>query len=65
MGPWNASTNSYDYINWDNVKFAQETVSMLLDRWGSHPAVYALEPMNEPWWNSDLSVLKTFYRNVR
>jgi len=65
MGPWNAETQSYDYINWDNVKFAEETVAMLLDRWGNHPALYALEPMNEPWYQSDMSVLKTFYRHVR
>jgi hypothetical protein len=33
--------------------------------WGKHPAVYALEPANEPWWNSDLPTLKDFYRSVR
>ena len=33
--------------------------------WGNHPAVYALEPANEPWQNSDMPTLKTFYRQVR
>lgn len=42
-----------------------DTVDQLLDRYGQHPAVYALEPVNEPWWNSDLTVLKNFYRDVR
>jgi len=25
----------------------------------------AIEPVNEPWWNSDMDVLKDFYRDVR
>lgn len=36
-----------------------------MEKWGHHPAVYALEPVNEPWWNSDQDVLKNFYRSVR
>eukprot|EP01029_Cantina_marsupialis_P029199 TRINITY_DN779931_c0_g1_i1.p1 TRINITY_DN779931_c0_g1~~TRINITY_DN779931_c0_g1_i1.p1 ORF type:complete len:444 (-),score=106.18 TRINITY_DN779931_c0_g1_i1:500-1831(-) len=63
MGNWNGT--HYDHINQSNINFAVETVSMLLDRWGSHPALYALEPVNEPWWNSDMMVLKNFYRVVR
>ena len=36
-----------------------------MSRWGNHPAVYALEPVNEPWWNSDMPTLKDFYRRTR
>lgn len=36
-----------------------------MQRWGHHPAVHALEPVNEPWWNSNYDVLKAFYRRVR
>jgi len=36
-----------------------------MDKWGHHPAVYALEPVNEPMWGSDLDVLKQFYRDAR
>lgn len=36
-----------------------------MDTWGDHEALYAIEPVNEPWFNSDLSVLKDFYRDVR
>ena len=63
MGEWNGT--SYESINYANIEFAIDTVSMLLDRWGNHPAVTALEPVNEPWWNSDMTVLKNFYRTVR
>jgi len=55
----------YESINMDNIAFALDTVDGLLERWGQHPAVYALEPVNEPWWCSDLDVLKNFYRDVR
>jgi hypothetical protein len=36
-----------------------------MKRWGHHPAMYALEPVNEPWWNSNYDVLKDYYRQVR
>lgn len=65
MGHWNFETKSYDSINWGNIRYAEEIAAMLLDRWGNHPAMYAFEPVNEPWEHSDLTVLKTFYRNVR
>jgi len=34
-------------------------------KWGNHPAVYALEPVNEPWYSSDSQTIKNFYRKVR
>lgn len=37
----------------------------MMERWGSHPALYAFEPVNEPWWASDLSVLKEYYKQAR
>jgi hypothetical protein len=63
MGPWNGS--SYDYIKQENIDWAVETVDLLVDKWGKHPGLFAIEPVNEPWPNSDLNVLKDFYRRVR
>jgi glucan 1,3-beta-glucosidase len=63
MGDWNGT--AYTSINHANIEFAVDTVRMLLERWGDHPAITALEPVNEPWWNSDMAVLKDFYRTVR
>lgn len=65
MGEWDADASQYASINQDNLDFAKDTVQGLLDTWGSHEALYAIEPVNEPWWHTDLSVLKTFYREVR
>ena len=36
-----------------------------MNAWGHHPAVYAVEPVNEPWEKSDFPTLKNFYRSVR
>ena len=63
MGPWNG--DSYDYIDFKSLDWAVDTMDGLLDEWGHHPAVYAMEPVNEPWANSDMWALKLFYRNVR
>lgn len=62
MGPW--GDNKYKYINLDNIDWAVDTIDGLLDEWGHHPAVYAIEPVNEPWWSSDLPLLKGYYRRV-
>jgi len=63
MGHWNGS--SYDFIDYDNMNWSIDTVRGLLEEWGDHPALYALEPVNEPWWCSDLPTLKEFYKTVR
>jgi len=42
-----------------------QVVSDMMVRWGNHPAVYAFEPVNEPWWASDFPALKGFFRRNR
>lgn len=34
-------------------------------KWGQHPVLYALEPINEPWGKSDVPALKSYFRSVR
>ena len=63
MGTWNG--HSYDSIVQENIDWAVNTVDMIVDRWGTHPALYAIEPVNEPWLHSDMPTLKSFYRTVR
>lgn len=65
MGTWNDSNGAYDSINWSNIQWAIQVSNDIIAKWGTHNAFYALEPLNEPWWSTDLDVLKTFYRNVR
>lgn len=65
MGYWDNDQLKYTEYYQDNIDFAVDTIQGLLDRWGDHEALYAIEPMNEPWFLSDLDVLKSFYRDVR
>jgi len=68
MGPFNLSTYEYDYIYTDEdhgINWSLDVVSKLMALYGKHPALYAFEPVNEPWWNSDYEVLKNFYRQAR
>ena len=51
MGPWNGT--GYDYIDFNNLLWAQDTVMGLVNEWGNHPALYAIEPVNEPWEKTD------------
>ena len=63
MGTWTGE--EYFPINHDNIQWTIETVDSLVDRWGGHPAVVGVTPLNEPGWESDLTILKDFYRQVR
>ena len=63
MGPWNGK--SYDYIDFKALLWAQDTMDGLVERWGNHPAVWGMEPVNEPQDATDQWALKIFYRNVR
>lgn len=65
MGQWNQESGQYDSINQDNIDRAVAISKTFLERWGQHKAMAAYEPINEPWWSSDLDVLKDFYRRVR
>jgi len=64
MGTFDNSTQKWA-VNSANISRAVAIVQGLLDKWGMHPAVYAMEPLNEPAPNSDLPTLFDFYRQVR
>jgi glucan 1,3-beta-glucosidase len=63
LGPW--GNNGMSHINYSNIQWSLEVCEKLLQRWGSHSAFGAFEPVNEPWWNTDMDLLKEFYRAVR
>lgn len=65
MGDWNIAEGKYDRINYDHINWSIQNSENLLKRWGSHKAFGSFEPVNEPWWSSDIDVLKNFYRSVR
>ena len=62
MGTYNSTSHSYDNIDWNNIDWAITNVENLMAKWGDHPALYALEPVNEPWQWSNIETLKYYYR---
>lgn len=60
MGPW--VDGQMEHINYANLQWSLDVSEGLLQRWGDHSAFMAFEPVNEPWWNTNLDVLKDFYR---
>ena len=70
MGVYDETPNGnncqdYKNPNMDNIAWAKDTIQGLLTKWGDHEALYAIEPVNEPWWCTDHNLLQTFYRDVK
>jgi len=64
-GPWNEKMKKYDYINEENLQWGLDVHESLLKKYGSHPAFYAYEPLNEPQTNPPIQTLKRWYRASR
>ena len=65
MVVWNLEKNSYEHVDIDHIKWSLKQVEDILIRWGRHPALIGFEPVNEPWRNTPLYMLKAHYRDVR
>jgi len=63
VGPWNTQTQSYDYINFTNVDMSLRVVEALVALHKDDPVVVGMTPLNEPWYNTPIDVLKEFYWN--
>lgn len=59
------ATKTYEHINYSSVNWGLKVHEALLQRWGSHSAFYAFEPINEPQYQPIVEVLKDFYRQSR
>ena len=65
FGDWNLATQKYDHINYEAINWGLQVHEALLQRWGSHSAFYAFEPINEPQYHPLIDVLQDFYRESR
>jgi len=64
-GDWNVATQKYEHYNFASVNWGLQVHESLLQRWGSHSAFYAFEPINEPQYQPVIEVLQDFYRQSR
>lgn len=60
-GTFNATTNTYESINYDHLNHSLTTVALIVDRYADHPAIIGLEPVNEPWELTPIDLLKDYY----
>ena len=61
MGTFDHVTNSYPKINHTNIDFTLAVISEMAEAHKENPAVWGLEPVNEPWQFTPLDELKAFY----
>ena len=60
-GTFDRESTNYTSYNAENVNHTLEVISEVVDRHKHHPAVYGLEPVNEPWQYTPIDKLKRFY----
>jgi glucan 1,3-beta-glucosidase len=63
-GTFDVNNKSYETINYDNIKFTKETLYEIIDTYKHYPAVFGIEPMNEPWIYTPKVILKDFYYEI-
>jgi len=65
LGTYDMDHGKYIAIDYLNIKRSIDVCEGLLQRWGTHEAFGAFEPINEPWWPTEPVLLKDFYRQTR
>eukprot|EP00356_Strombidium_inclinatum_P002638 CAMPEP_0170478802 /NCGR_PEP_ID=MMETSP0208-20121228/254_1 /TAXON_ID=197538 /ORGANISM="Strombidium inclinatum, Strain S3" /LENGTH=480 /DNA_ID=CAMNT_0010751117 /DNA_START=15 /DNA_END=1457 /DNA_ORIENTATION=- len=65
MGPWNSADSKYDNFNFANLQRSLRVNEAILKKWGGLTAFKGFQPVNEPWAQSDMSVLKDYYLETR
>jgi glucan 1,3-beta-glucosidase len=48
-------------INYTQLDLTIGTLAAIADMYGGHPAVFGLQPLNEPWQHTPIGPLKRFY----
>eukprot|EP00562_Extubocellulus_spinifer_P002546 CAMPEP_0178485420 /NCGR_PEP_ID=MMETSP0696-20121128/8264_1 /TAXON_ID=265572 /ORGANISM="Extubocellulus spinifer, Strain CCMP396" /LENGTH=695 /DNA_ID=CAMNT_0020113015 /DNA_START=195 /DNA_END=2281 /DNA_ORIENTATION=+ len=61
MGTFDRHAANYSSINHDNINHSLRVISKIVDAYSGHPAVLGLQPVNEPWEQTPIEHLKSFY----
>ena len=64
IGEYNISAKKYSNINNDNIKFTLKVIKNIINKYKNRKSFWAIEPINEPWENTPIYILKNFYKNV-
>lgn len=61
MGKFNRTILGYPEINYDNIAHSLRVIQKIVDLYKDVPALYGVEPVNEPWEFTPMEELKKFY----
>ena len=61
LGDFNRFNLTYEVINYAHIQHSLDTIQIIVDLYKNNPAVIGLEPVNEPFEQSPVPVLKQFY----
>ena len=61
MGTFDRHAANYSSINHDNINHSLRVISKIVDAYSGHPAVLGLQPVNEPWEQTPIEHLQSFY----
>lgn len=64
IGNFDTEKKIYTSINYENIAFTKNVLYTIIDSYKNHPAVFAIEPLNEPWIYSPINILQDFYYDV-
>lgn len=64
IGKFDNVAKNYSSINYNNIQFTKNVLYQMIDMYKNHPAVFAIEPLNEPWIYTPSTVLKDFYYDI-
>ncbi len=52
------------HTNPQNISLTIDVIGRIAERWGKHPALFGIELLNEPHWDTGLDVLKDYYQKA-
>jgi len=61
IGTFDKVSRSYTDIKHDNIQHSLDVIEAMATRYGDHPGVLGLQPVNKPWEFTPTDVLKKFY----
>ena len=64
VGDFDIINKTYKYINYNNINSTKKVLYTIIDTYKNHPALYGIEPLNEPWGYTPVEILQNFYYDI-
>jgi glucan 1,3-beta-glucosidase len=60
-GNYNLSSGRYDTFNYSHVNYSLAVVRTIIEKYKNVPTVIGLEPVNEPWQDTPMEIIYSYY----